>query len=162
MYQRFVQKSSKNRRERPFWPLHVEQQIGLGLALLLWNSGPEVRNAKDRISSEPHPRPDAVAAISRQSLPQLLDAIQKVIAANDVEGAITRVEKYGELEYEPRVLITMFAKIVCQDNATEMHALKHHQATIEEFQKPVPAPFSTPCRLSKSDSYLVRESLGCV
>ena len=102
-------------------------------ALMLWNAGPEVRNATDRLSPERQPAPDAVAAISRQSQEQLLDTISEAITANDVEGAMRRVEKYGELEYDPQVLITVLAEIACRDNITEMHALKHHQATVEEF-----------------------------
>ena len=48
--------------------------------------------------------------------------------------AATLTAKYGELEHEPQALITRLTEIVCRDNATEMHALKHHQATVEEFQ----------------------------
>ena len=104
------------------------------LALLLWNSGPEVRNAQGRIDDGPYPSPDAVAAAPQQSQSQLLSAIEDAIAANDVDGAATLTAKYGELEHEPQVLITRLTEIVCRDNATEMHALKHHQATVEEFQ----------------------------
>ena len=109
-------------------------------ALMLWNSGPEISNAANRLSCEPKPHPDAVAAIPRQSQQQLLDAISSAIAANDVDGATTRVEKYGELEYFVQPLITILAEIACRDNMTEMHALKHHQATVEEFMT-TRAPF---------------------
>lgn len=104
------------------------------LALLLWSMGPEVKPAAHRLSPEPQPHPDAVAAIPRQSQTQLLSTIREAITANDVNGAITRVEKYGTLQYEPQALIDLLAEIACQDNFTEMHALKHHQATVEEFQ----------------------------
>ena len=103
------------------------------LALLLWNSGPEVRNAKERIDAEPYPSPDAVAAIPQQSQGKLLSTIEESIAANDVDAAATLTAKYGELEHRPQALITRLTEIVCRDNATEMHALKHHQATVEEF-----------------------------
>ena len=92
------------------------------------------------ISSEPHVHPDAVAAIPRLSQQGLLDAIQDAIAANDVEGAMARAEKYEELDYDPQALIVMLGDIACQDNITEMHALKHHQATFEEFHTTRP-PF---------------------
>ena len=110
------------------------------LALLLWNSGPEVRNAQGRIDDGPYPSPDAVNAVSQQDQSQLLSAIEEAIAANDVDGAATLTAKYGELEHEPQALITRLTEIVCRDNATEMHALKHHQATVEEFQTTRP-PF---------------------
>ena len=108
------------------------------LALLLWNSGPEIRPML--ISSEPHVHPDAVAAIPRLSQQGLLDAIQDAIATNDVEGAMARAEKYEELDYDPQALIAMLGDIACQDNITEMHAIKHHQATFEEFHTTRP-PF---------------------
>ena len=108
------------------------------LALLLWNSGPEIRPML--ISSEPHLQPDAIAAIPRLSQQGLLDVIQDAIAANDVEGAMARAEKYEELDYDPQALIAMLGDIACQDNITEMHAIKHHQATFEEFHTTRP-PF---------------------
>ena len=108
------------------------------LALLLWGSGPEILPAL--ISSEPHIHPDAIAAIPRQSQGELLDAIKESITANDVEGGVARTEKYEELDYDPQALLTMLADIACQDNMTEMHALKHHQATFEEFHTTRP-PF---------------------
>ena len=108
------------------------------LALLLWNSGPEVKNAQGRIDDEPYPSPDAVAAIPQQTQGQLLSTIEDAIAANDVDSAAALTAKYGELEHEPQALITRLTEIVCRDNATEMHALKHHQATIEEFPTPRP------------------------
>ena len=110
------------------------------LALLLWNSGPEVRNAQGRIDDGPYPSPDAVAATSKQDQEQLVSAIEEAIAANDVDGAATLTAKYGELEHDPQILIARLTEIVCRDNATEMHALKHHQATVEEFQTTRP-PF---------------------
>ena len=110
------------------------------LALLLWNSGPEVRNAQGRIDDGPYPSPDAVATIPQQGQSQLLSAIEEAIAANDVDEAATLTAKYGELEHEPQAVITRLTEIVCRDNATEMHALKHHQATVEEFQTTRP-PF---------------------
>ena len=110
------------------------------LALLLWNSGPEVRNAQGRIDDGPYPSPDTVAAMPQQGQEQLLSAIEDAIAANDVDHAATLTAKYGELEHEPQALITRLTEIVCRDNATEMHALKHHQATVEEFQATRP-PF---------------------
>lgn len=110
------------------------------LALLLWNSGPEVRNAQGRIDDGPYPAPNAVAAVLQQSQNQLLTAIEEAIVTNDVDEAATLTARYGALEYDPQALITYLTEIVCRDNATEMHALKHHQATVEEFQTTRP-PF---------------------
>jgi hypothetical protein len=98
-------------------------------ALLLWNSGPEVKNAAHRLSTDAQP----ASAIPEQSRQELLATIREAISANDVEGATARVEKYGQLEYDPQPLITTLGQIACQDNITEMHALKHHQACVEEF-----------------------------
>lgn len=104
------------------------------LALLLWNSGPEVRNAQGRIDDGHYPAPGAVNAVTQQDQSQLLSAMEEAIAANDVDGAAVLTAKYGELEHDSQALITRLTEIVCRDNATEMHALKHHQATVEEFQ----------------------------
>jgi hypothetical protein len=35
--------------------------------------------------------------------------------------------------YDPQAFITCLAEVVCHDNFTEMHAFKHHQAVIEEY-----------------------------
>ena len=87
------------------------------------------------IDDGPYPSPDAVAATSpTRSEPTTVPAIEGAIAANDVDGAAALTAKYGVLEHEPQALITRLTEIVCRDNATEMHALKHHQATVEEFQ----------------------------
>ena len=102
-------------------------------ALLLWNSGPEVRNATNRLAPDHQPHPDTVAAIPSHSQARFLDTIHDAIAANDVEGAIAHVAKYGELEYETQPLIALLAEIACQDNITEMHSIKHHQACVEAF-----------------------------
>ena len=42
-------------------------------------------------------------------------------------------QQYADRGYAPEALITAMGKIACRDNFTEMHALKHHQATYEEF-----------------------------
>ena len=94
------------------------------LALLLWNSGPEVRNAKERIDAGPYPSPDAVAAIPQQGQSQLLSAIEEAIAANNVDGAATLTARYGELGHESQALITRLTEIACRDNVTEMHAFE--------------------------------------
>jgi hypothetical protein len=46
---------------------------------------------------------------------------------------VNLAQQYADLGYDPDALISRLATIVVHDNFTEMHALKHHQATVEEF-----------------------------
>ena len=41
--------------------------------------------------------------------------------------------QYMKSGYDPKGLIARLAEIVCHDNFTEMHAFKHHQSIVEEY-----------------------------
>jgi hypothetical protein len=121
------------------------------LALLLWHTGPEVRNTQHRMQPAPQPDPEAVAALPRRSQEELLEAITQSIytqpptdwstvsnlgqmrAVPEVRTTVNLAQQYVNCHYDPQVLIDRLAQIVCHDNFTEMHAFKHHQAVIEEF-----------------------------
>ncbi|MGH8056265.1 MAG: hypothetical protein ACREOH_03365, partial [Candidatus Entotheonellia bacterium] len=120
-------------------------------ALLLWHSGPEVRSTQHRMEPPPQPRPEAVAALPYRTQEDLLDAIAESIysqppidwsqvanlgrlrAVPEVKESVNLAQQYANLGYDPTALITRLAEITCHDNFTEMHAFKHHQATVEEF-----------------------------
>ena len=51
----------------------------------------------------------------------------------EVKNTVNLAQQYADLRYDPDALISRLATIVVHDNFTEMHALKHHQATVEEF-----------------------------
>jgi len=121
------------------------------LALLLWHTGPEVRNTQYRMQPAPQPDAEAVAALEPRSQEELIEAITQSIysqpptdwskvsnlgqmrAVPEVKTTVNLAQQYVNCRYDPQALMDRLAQIVCHDNFTEMHAFKHHQAVIEEF-----------------------------
>ncbi len=121
------------------------------LALLTWHTGPEVNSTEGRMEPAPQPDPDAVAALPHRGQAALLDALAESIftqpptdwskvtnlgkmrAVPEVKNTVNLAQQYADLGYDPDALIRRLAEIVVHDNFSEMHAVKHHQATIEEF-----------------------------
>jgi hypothetical protein len=121
------------------------------LALLLWHTGPEVRNTQFRMQPAPQPDRQAVAQLPPRSQGELLEAIAQSIysqpptdwskvgnlgqmrAVPEVRATVNLAQQYVDCRYDPQALIARLAEIVCHDNFTEMHAFKHHQAVVEEF-----------------------------
>jgi hypothetical protein len=121
------------------------------MLLLTWQSGPEIRSTAGRM--EPYPQPDmqAVAALPQRSQEELLDAIQRSVytqpptdwsrvtnlgimrAVPEVKETVNLATQYMKRGYDPQALIARLAEIVCHDNFTEMHAFKHHQSIVEEY-----------------------------
>src|SRR5262245_48407859 len=126
-------------------------------ALLVWHTGPEVRMAQRMLSPEVQPEPERVASLPVHTQDEVLDEIASLIdrlpvgerlpAANlatwrstdEVKQAAALAQQYANLDYSPEALITLLGKIACRDNFTEMHAMKHHQATYEEFHATRPS-----------------------
>ena len=126
-------------------------------ALLMWHTGPEVRMAQRMLAPDIQPEPERVAALPFHTQSELLGEIEQLIgslpvgerlpAANlaswrstdEVKQAAALAQQYANREYAPEPLITLLGKIACRDNFTEMHALKHHQATFEEFHATRPS-----------------------
>ena len=126
-------------------------------ALLMWHTGPEVRMAQRMLAPDIQPEPERVAALPFHTQSELLGEIEQLIgslpvgerlpAANlaswrstdEVKQAAALAQQYANREYAPEPLITLLGKIACRDNFTEMHALKHHQATYEEFHATRPS-----------------------
>lgn len=122
------------------------------LLLLTWHSGPEIRSTASRLQPAPQPDWAAVAALPSRSQEQLLDAITHSVytqpptdwsqvsnlglmrAVPEVRATVNLAQQYVNSGYDAPALIARLAEIVCHDNFTEMHAFKHHQAIIEEFQ----------------------------
>jgi hypothetical protein len=121
------------------------------LLLLSWHTGPEVRSTEARMEPAPQPDRAAVAALPHRSQPELLGAIAESIyrqpptdfskvanlgemrAVPEVKETVNLAQQYVERGFDPEVLIARLAEIVCHDNFTEMHAVKHHQAIVEEY-----------------------------
>ena len=120
-------------------------------ALLVWNTGPEVRMAQRMLATDVQPEPERVAALPAHTQDALLEEIESLISrlpvgerlptaglaswrsTDEVKHAAALAQQYAENEYAPEALIDVLARIACRDNFTEMHAFKHHQATYEEF-----------------------------
>jgi len=60
-------------------------------------------------------------------------------STDEVKQAAALGQQYADAGYAPEALITLLGKIACRDNFSEMHALKHHQATYEEFHATRPS-----------------------
>src|SRR5438105_787039 len=121
------------------------------LVLLLWHTGPEVRSTQRRLQATPQPDPAAVAALPYRTQDELLDAISESIyqqppidwatvtnlgqvrAVPEVKIPVHLAQQYVNCGYDATALMARLAEIVCHDNFTEMHAFKHHQAVVEEF-----------------------------
>lgn len=121
------------------------------LALLLWHTGPEVRSTQRRMAPTPQPDPAAVAALPYRTPDELLEAITESVyrqppldwstvtnlgqlrAVPEVKITVQLAQQYVNSGYDATAFITRLAEIACHDNFTEMHALKHHQAVVEEF-----------------------------
>jgi hypothetical protein len=126
-------------------------------ALLVWHTGPEVLMAQRMLAPELQPEPARVAALPSRTQDALLAEIEELIArlpvgerlpkanlatwrsTDEVKQAAALAQQYADAGYAPEALITLLGKIACRDNFTEMHALKHHQATYEEFHATRPS-----------------------
>jgi hypothetical protein len=126
-------------------------------ALLVWNTGPEVLMAQRMLAPDVQPEPERVAALPWQTQDDLLGEIEALISSlpvgerlpkaglatwrstDEVKQAAALAQQYSDCGYAPEALITLLGKIACRDNFTEMHALKHHQATFEEFHATRPS-----------------------
>ena len=126
-------------------------------ALLMWNTGPEVRMAQRMLAPDIQPEPDRVAFLPSRSQDELLAELAALIdrlpigerlptaglaswrSTDEVKQAAALAQQYANCGYAPEPLITMLGKIACRDNFTEMHAFKHHQATYEEFHTTRPS-----------------------
>ncbi len=126
-------------------------------ALLVWHTGPEVRMAQRMLAPDLQPEPERVAALPFRTQDELIAEIESLIgrlpvgerlpkanlatwrSTDEVKQAAALAQRYANCEYAPEPLITALGKIACRDNFTEMHALKHHQATYEEFHATRPS-----------------------
>ncbi len=120
-------------------------------ALLTWHTGPEVRSAQYKLAPQQQPEADRVAALPARGQDGLLGDIEDLIASlpvgerlpslglaqwrctDEVKQAAAMAQQYVASNHDPAALFDRLAKIACRDNFTEMHALKHHQATWEEY-----------------------------
>jgi hypothetical protein len=116
-----------------------------------------VRMAQRMLAPDLQPEPDRVAFLPSRSQDELLAELEAFIdrlpvgerlpaaglaswrSTDEVKHAAALAQQYANCGYAPEPLITTLGKIACRDNFTEMHALKHHQATYEEFHTTRPS-----------------------
>jgi hypothetical protein len=121
------------------------------LLLLTWHTGPEIRSTEGRMVPASQLDATAVAASPQRSQEELLEAIAQSIysqpptdfsgitdldemrAVPEVQVTVNLARDYVRRGLDPQALVARLAEIVCHDNFTEMHVVKHHQAIIEEF-----------------------------
>src|SRR6266404_613780 len=126
-------------------------------ALLVWHTGPEVLMAQRMLAPDVQPEPERVATLPPRAQNDLLEDIEALIArlpvgerlpkgnlatwrsTDEVKQAAALAQQYANAGYAPDALIGRLGKIACRDNFSEMHALKHHQATYEEFHATRPS-----------------------
>lgn len=126
-------------------------------ALLVWHTGPEVTMAQRMLSPHLQPEPERVEALPFHTQDELLQELEELInslpfgerlpvanlgtwrSGDEVKQAAAMAQQYANYGYDPEPLCTLLGHIACRDNFTEMHALKHHQATYEEFYNTRPS-----------------------
>lgn len=120
------------------------------LALLTGITGPECTLSEERIAWSPRPDSETLAALPKLGQDALLDTIINSIeqqpwadwGSDDLDGVeagphvqeiMALAYQYADRHYDPMAFFTRLGELVCRDDYTETHSLKHHQATIDEF-----------------------------
>lgn len=121
------------------------------LLLMTWHTGPEIRSTETRMEPASRLDPAPLAAMPHRSQAELLEAMAQSIysqpptdfskitdlddmrAVPEVQETVNLAREYVRRGYDPEALFARLADIVCHDDFTEMHAIKHHQAVVEEF-----------------------------
>ena len=121
------------------------------LALLTGLTGPECTISERKMVWPPRTDPAVLAGLPHRGQGDLLAAIvetvesqppadwrntselDSVVAPDDVQYTMALAQQYADLGYEPSELIARFGELICRDDFTELHAVKQHQAIIDEF-----------------------------
>jgi hypothetical protein len=119
-------------------------------ALLVWESGPNVRLVGRQLAPDVLPDATRVASLGYRSQEALLSDIEDLLTSlpaqapspaaegrrddrDEIDVLVAMAQQYGDCGHDPAALIMTLGKVVSRDQSTEMHAYKHHQATVEEF-----------------------------
>jgi hypothetical protein len=119
-------------------------------ALLVWETGPNVRLTGRHLAPDVLPDATRVASLGYRSQEALLADIEDLLTSlpapassagaeelrnrgDEIDVLVAMAQQYGDCGHDPAALIMTLGKVVCRDQSTEMHAYKHHQATFEEF-----------------------------
>ena len=121
------------------------------LALLSGLTGPECTQSLTAMNWVPAVDPGALAALPGYERDPLLDAItsaiegqprldwsqserlDRLVIQSDARHVMTLAQQYVDRGFEPTLLLDRLAGLVCRDDFTELHSVKHHQAIVDEF-----------------------------
>ena len=120
------------------------------LGLLTGFTGPEVLLAERLLNWNENLDGDVTASLPDQNQDQLLDAIvdsieaqpwldwrkigvASTVAPDSVKETVALARQYAERGYDAEAYFERLGEIACRDDFTEMHALKHFQAIVDEY-----------------------------
>ena len=120
------------------------------MALLTGITGPECVVGEGMMDWSPYTDSEALAALPERSQDELLEAIiegiedqpsadwrefnlDSLIARSEVKDTIALAQQYSRKGYDPMALFQRLGELICRDDFTELHGLKHHQAIFDEF-----------------------------
>ena len=104
----------------------------LGMKLL----DEEVENASDRI---PNPTQESLLEAVAESIESLPHSdwsnpnFGSMTAPREIVRTIGLARQYAEKRYDPLAFFNRMAELICRDDFTELHSIKHNQALFEEF-----------------------------
>ena len=119
-------------------------------ALLTGFTGPEVLLAERLLNWGDNLDGDVTAALPPRTQANLLDAlvdsiegqpwldwrkigVAATVAPDSVKETVALARQYAENGYDPAAYFERLGEIACRDDFTEMHALKHFQAIVDEY-----------------------------
>ncbi len=120
------------------------------LGLLTAFTGPEVLLAERLLNWEDNLSRDITSGLPNRDQTELLEAITQsiedqpwldwrkigvaqTVAPESVKETVALARQYADLGYDDRAYFRRLAEIACRDDFTEMHALKHFQAIVDEY-----------------------------
>ena len=120
------------------------------LALMTGISGPECVISEEMLVWNSEPSAEEMAKLPDRSQKDLLDAIAESIeslpqsdwaevgldevrAPHGAKETINLAKQYCEKGYDPTALFMRIGELVWQDDYTELHSIKQHQAILDEF-----------------------------
>ena len=118
-------------------------------ALITGLTGPECLNGSRMLWEKPFD-PAKSESLPEMGQEELLDGIVESIEGqpwanwreigvdnlelgNEVQEAMLLAQRYADRRYNPEVLFKRIGEIICRDDFTELHGIKHHQALVDEF-----------------------------
>ncbi len=118
-------------------------------ALITGLTGPECINGSRMLWETPFDA-SKTEALPEMGQAEMLDAIVESIdgqpesnwreigvdnleLGHEVQEAMLLAQRYADRRYDPEALFKRLGELICRDDFTELHGIKHHQALIDEF-----------------------------